>query len=205
MLSHDTIWNAIDRLASQKNLSPSGLARLAGLDSTSFNPSKRVKLNGRPRWPSTESIAKILSVTDTSASVFFDYTSDVVAKTPNGEADVCLCRDILTHKPVALCSINQRGKKTESEANLIFTLRVKGTHFMPFYQNGSHLLLSFDGNHKIGHRVIVKTNDRDFLLGDVEHSSPDLLQLWTLSQERAMQTIALSSIEWVARILWASQ
>lgn len=71
MLSHASIWKAIDRLASLHKTSPSGLARLAGLDPTAFNPSKRFKANGKPRWPSTESIAKILEATKASPNSFF--------------------------------------------------------------------------------------------------------------------------------------
>ena len=63
MLSHDSIWAAIDRLAEQHSLTPSGLARRAGLDPTSFNKFKRVGADGRMRWPSTESIAKVLEAT----------------------------------------------------------------------------------------------------------------------------------------------
>ena len=41
MLTHSQIWQAIDGLASRHGLSPSGLAKLAGLDPTTFNKSKR--------------------------------------------------------------------------------------------------------------------------------------------------------------------
>src|ERR1700759_167772 len=60
MLTHDQIWDAMDRLAARSGLSPSGLAKAAGLDPTTFNKSKRVTAEGRPRWPSTESISKAL-------------------------------------------------------------------------------------------------------------------------------------------------
>src|SRR4029434_9445047 len=63
MLTHNQIWTAIDRLAARAKLTPSGLARKAGLDPTTFNKSKRVTPEGRPRWPSTESIAKSLQAT----------------------------------------------------------------------------------------------------------------------------------------------
>jgi phage repressor protein C with HTH and peptisase S24 domain len=57
-------------------ISPSGLARRAGLDPTAFNKSKRVTGEGRPRWPTTESIAKVLEATGAS---FEDFTQLVTA------------------------------------------------------------------------------------------------------------------------------
>ena len=63
MLSHSQIWTALDRLAARAGLSPSGLAKKSGLDPTTFNKSKRITPDGRPRWPSTESVAKALDAT----------------------------------------------------------------------------------------------------------------------------------------------
>lgn len=68
MFTHQDIWQAIDKLAAEKGFSPSGLAKQAGLDPTTFNKSKRTSADGKPRWPSTESIAKILTVTGSSLS-----------------------------------------------------------------------------------------------------------------------------------------
>ncbi|TIX40079.1 MAG: helix-turn-helix transcriptional regulator, partial [Mesorhizobium sp.] len=70
MLSHDRVWAAIDALAERYSLSASGLARRAGLDSTAFNKSKRLSSDGRPRWPSTESLAKIIEATGASLDEF---------------------------------------------------------------------------------------------------------------------------------------
>ena len=47
MLSHAQIWNALDRLAERNGMSPSGLAKKAGLDATTFNKSKRITNDGR--------------------------------------------------------------------------------------------------------------------------------------------------------------
>ena len=63
-LTHSEIWSAIDRLAARNKLTPSGLARKAGLDPTTFNKSKRRAPDGRERWPSMESFAKILAATN---------------------------------------------------------------------------------------------------------------------------------------------
>ena len=70
MFTHTEIWTALDRLAESFSTSPSGLAREAGLDPTSFNRSKRLSGSGKPRWPSTESLSKVLSVVDMSFEDF---------------------------------------------------------------------------------------------------------------------------------------
>ncbi|WP_166635015.1 helix-turn-helix transcriptional regulator, partial [Lactobacillus crispatus] len=59
-------------------LSPSGLARRSGLDPTTFNKSKRVTSDGRPRWPSTESVAKALAATGSSLGSFLDVIANGV-------------------------------------------------------------------------------------------------------------------------------
>src|SRR5260370_8602490 len=70
MLTHAQLWTALDRLAARAGLSPSGLAKAAGLDPTSFNKSKRITTQGRERWPSTESLAKALAATNASVDIF---------------------------------------------------------------------------------------------------------------------------------------
>jgi len=70
MFSHKDIWQAIDALARIHGLSTSALAKRAGLDATSFNKSKRVTASGRPRWPSSESLSKVLACTSTSLDEF---------------------------------------------------------------------------------------------------------------------------------------
>src|SRR5262245_33113019 len=69
-MKHDDIWRALDTLAAENGLSASGLARRAGLDPTTFNPSKRRMPDGRARWPSTESVAKVLDATGASLEAF---------------------------------------------------------------------------------------------------------------------------------------
>lgn len=70
MFTHTQVWAAIDALARAHGYSTSGLAKKAGLDSTTFNRSKRIGPGGKPRWPSTESVALILTVTDVTLVEF---------------------------------------------------------------------------------------------------------------------------------------
>ena len=82
MLTHAQIWTALDRLAARAGLSASGLAKKAGLDPTTFNKSKRITPDGRPRWPSTESVAKSLAATGTTMDTFVQLIGDVGRSTP---------------------------------------------------------------------------------------------------------------------------
>src|SRR5512146_2396991 len=83
MLRHADIWRAIDALARQYGLTPSGLARKAGLDPTTFNKSKRVTREGKLRWPSTESIAKILEATGAPLDELVSYISEATHQPSN--------------------------------------------------------------------------------------------------------------------------
>lgn len=76
MLTHAQVWYAVDKLAEQNGYSTSGLAKRAGLDPTTFNKSKRFSDGTKERWPSTESIAKILNVTGTEFIAFAKLASE---------------------------------------------------------------------------------------------------------------------------------
>ena len=75
-MNHYQIWHAIELFAREHGLSCSGLAKLSGLDPTTFNKSKRWSKHGQPRWPSTSSIAKILSSTGQNIGDFVKYIHD---------------------------------------------------------------------------------------------------------------------------------
>ncbi|MBR3147819.1 MAG: helix-turn-helix transcriptional regulator [Alphaproteobacteria bacterium] len=75
-MNHYQIWHAIELFAHDHGMSCSGLAKRSGLDPTTFNKSKRASVFGQPRWPSTETISKILSATNSAPQDFFKYIND---------------------------------------------------------------------------------------------------------------------------------
>jgi CheY-like chemotaxis protein len=79
MFTSEQIWKAVDALAREHGLSASRLSIMAGLDPTALNKSKRIGSDGRPRWMSTETVAKILSVTNTSFVEFVRMVDEVGA------------------------------------------------------------------------------------------------------------------------------
>lgn len=76
--THEQIWGGVEAVALSKGITVSRLAVISGLDPTSFNRSKRVDTQGRKRWPSTETISKILQATNTDLETF----TSLVLKTP---------------------------------------------------------------------------------------------------------------------------
>lgn len=79
-MTHDDVWRAIEHFATEHGMSCSGLAKCSGLDPTTFNKSKRWSKEGQPRWPSTNSISKILASTGARIqdfTKFIDSAPDV--------------------------------------------------------------------------------------------------------------------------------
>src|SRR2546421_13044902 len=79
MFTSEQLWKAVDGLAQSHGLSASRLSIMAGLDPTALNKSKRIGSDGKPRWMSTETVAKILSVTGTPLGDFVRMVSEVDA------------------------------------------------------------------------------------------------------------------------------
>lgn len=73
IMTHDDVWRAIERFATEHGMSCSGLAKCSGLDPTTFNKSKRWSKEGQPRWPSTNSISKILASTGADIQDFTKF------------------------------------------------------------------------------------------------------------------------------------
>ena len=219
MLSHDTIWHALDALAERHKLTPSGLARRAGLDPTAFNKSKRHGPDGRLRWPSTESIAKVLDATGASVDQFLSYIPSSGSKLPQG-----------TFPPQAgsipLLGFAQAGAggffddggfpagqgwdvvefpaSPDRKAG-VYALEVQGESMMPAYRDGDVLIVEPGAQVRRGDRVVVKTRDGEVMAKILMRQTPRAIELHSLNPEHPNRSLELSDVEWVARIIWASQ
>ena len=214
MLSHERIWKAIDAVAKRHNLTTSGLARRAGLDPTTFNPSKRTGPDGRERWPSTESVSKILKATGTSLSEFtrlLDDNQSYAMAEPG-------------FRQVPLLGMAQAGaggffddggfpaghgwdqvEAPAARGDGIYALQVTGDSMMPVYRHGDTIIVSPTQEPRRGDRVVVKTRDGEVMAKVLEKKSARAVQLASLNPAHPDRTIPMADIEWIARIMWASQ
>ena len=210
MLTHNQIWTAIDRLAARAKLSPSGLAKKAGLDPTTFNKSKRITPEGRPRWPSTESVSKALAATGTKVDTFVHLI-------------VNSSKQAAVHA-VPLIGFAEAGgggyfddggfpvgkgweeiafpSVTDEHA---YALKISGDSMKPAYRAGDVIVVSPAATVRKGDRVVVKTKDGEMMVKELRRKNAKSLELKSLNAEHRDRTLPVVDVLWVARIVWASQ
>ncbi|PSJ54877.1 S24 family peptidase [Kumtagia ephedrae] len=216
MLSHERVWAAIDALAERHSLSVSGLAKRAGLDSTAFNKSKRRSSDGRPRWPSTESLAKIIDATSSSLEEFIALVSGT-----SGRSDGALP---VQRSTVPLIGFAQAGaggffddagfpaghgwdlvELPVQAAGNAYALQVQGDSMLPVYRDRDVLIVEPGATVHKGDRVVVKTTSGEVMAKVLARRNAREIELLSINPEHPVRQIAMRDVEWVARIVWASQ
>jgi phage repressor protein C with HTH and peptisase S24 domain len=213
MLSHRAIWDGIDAIARRNGLSASGLARLAGLDATAFNPSKRVGKDGRERWPSTESISKVLEATGEGFDQFLSGTGAYMQLDARPH-----------HSTVPLLGLAQAGAggffdsagfpagqgwdeialPTPGDAG-IYALEVQGDSMEPLYREGDRLVVSPTEQVRRGDRVVVRTREGEVMAKVLHRQTAKQIELHSLNEAYDPRILDVRDVEWMARIIWASQ
>ena len=209
MFTHSQIWRAIDALAARHGMSPSGLAKLAGLDPTTFNKSKRGAANGKLRWPSTESLAKVLSATGSGLDEF------VALVAGNG---------VVRARMVPLIGMAQAGTSgffddagfpagsgwediafPEIADSHCYALEITGDSMLPVYRDGDRILVSPQGSLRRGDRVVVKTHAGEVMAKQLGRMTAQRIELKSFNPAFDDRNFALNEIAFAHRIIWASQ
>jgi phage repressor protein C with HTH and peptisase S24 domain len=211
MFTHKQVWAAIDIIAERYGFSASGLAKKSGLDPTSFNPSKRHGPDGRPRWPTTESIARVLEASGASVEEFSDLLSGRKGQPPK-------------RRQIPLIGFAQAGKggyfddsgfpiggswdEIESPGIVdqnAYAVEIQGDSMLPVYREGDIVIVSPSTSIRKGDRVIVKTSDGQVMAKILQRQSAKTVELASFNPEHEMKTLEMKDIDWIARIIWASQ
>lgn len=215
MLTHKQVWSAIDSLAESNDLTTSGLARRAGLDPTTFNKSKRNAPDGRPRWPSTESLSKIMDATDTSLDSF----TSLLRANSFGLDD-----PLPNVQPVPLIGFAQAGvggffddggfpvgqgwdevHLPSQEDDSVYALEVSGDSMLPLYRDGDIIIVSPNSAVRRGDRVVVKSKEGEVMAKVLQRKTAKTIELVSVNPEHENRNFDVRELEWIARIIWASQ
>ena len=216
MLTHDKIWQAVDRLATLFGYSPSGLAKQAGLDPTSFNKSKRFGVDGKPRWPSTESISRILSATGATMSDFLALIDDEIER-PTDD-------NVFNIPVIGFAQAGAKGYFDEDgypvgdswdivqfpqfeqvSDSKVYALRINGDSMEPLYRKGDTLIVSPHAKIKRGDRIVLKTTNGEVMAKHLTHQNANGIELDSLNPNHDNLKIPTNDIAWMGRILWVSQ
>ena len=209
-LSHAKLWKAVDTLARREGLTPSGLARRAGLDATSFNPSKRFGPGdpARPRWPSTESMTLMLQATGVSLADFAILAEDA----PDRPATVPL---------LGLAKAGQDGFFDDAglpmgegwdqtdlprAKDTLFSLKITGDSMSPLYREGDRVIVDQEATRvRRGDRVVARLTTGETVAKEVTSLTSRTVTLSSINPEYPPRVVSRREIDWMARILWVSQ
>lgn len=218
-MRHDDIWRALDSLAAENGLSASGLAKRAGLDPTAFNPSKRVGPDGRARWPSTESIAKVLGATQVGIEAFAVLVSGQTTLPSPGRTGRPAAQ-----RRVPLLGLAQAGGEgffddggfpvggSWDEIGLpdindphAYALEIAGDSMEPVFRDGDVVVVSPASPVRRGDRVVVRTRLGEVMAKELKRQSARRIELGSLNPAHPDYGFELEDVQWMHRILWASQ
>src|ERR1700750_91896 len=216
-MKHDDIWRALDTLAAENGLSAAGSARRSGLDPTTFNPSKRRMQDGRARWPSTESVAKVLDATGASLEAFTALVSGARALASNG-----IARNVSRRIP--LIGFTQAGSDGYfddggypvrggwDEVTLpeigdpnAYALEISGDSMEPVFRDGDMVIVSPAAPIRRGDRGVGRTDAGEGMAKQLARRSARRIELRSLNPAHPNYSFDLSEVTWMHRIVWASQ
>jgi phage repressor protein C with HTH and peptisase S24 domain len=211
MITHKQVWNAIDVIAERYGFSASGLAKKAGLDPTSFNPSKRSGPDGRPRWPTMESISRVLQASGASVEEYMDLLIGRKGAAPK-------------RRVIPMLGFAKAGKGgffddsgfpagdgweevdvpgvTDTAA---YALEITGDSMQPVYREGDTVIVSPAATVRKGDRVVVRTADGQVMAKIMQRQTAKTLELASFNPAHENKVFDMQDVDWVARIIWASQ
>jgi phage repressor protein C with HTH and peptisase S24 domain len=206
--THDQIWIAIDRLARKYGFSASGLAKASGLDPTTFNKSKRAN-EGKMRWPSTESVARALSVTGASFEEFVSLATGTHLTMSRRVPVIGFAQagasgyfdDAGFPAGVGWDEILFPGLADEHA----YALEISGDSMQPAFRDGDRVVVSPQAGVRRGDRVVVKTVAGEVMAKQLARHTAQRIELRSFNPAYDIRSFMPSEISFMHRIVWASQ
>ena len=191
-------------------MSASGLARRAGLDPTTFNKSKRIMPNGRQRWPSTESVSKVLKATGAPLEEFMAMLQGAEGAMPVRRIP------LIGHAQAGDEGyFDDAGFPTGNGWDEVdfpdlgdphaYALEISGDSMVPVYRDGDRIVVAPGASVRRGDRVVARTVSGEVMAKEVQRMTAGRVELLSINREHDDRSLAREEIEFIHRIVWASQ
>jgi phage repressor protein C with HTH and peptisase S24 domain len=213
MITHHQVWHGIERLAETNGLSASGLARRAGLDPTTFNKSKRITRQGKQRWPSTESLAKILEATGSSMEAFVALMKDGEAAgvRASGHRLPSIAFEELGAAEAFDASGFPVGPAWEQldfpgvDDPHAYAVELRSDALAPGYREGDVLIVAPSASVRRRDRILLRLDGGAVLGGTLQRRNAQRVVLRPFFAPAEERPVEVAKVAWMARIVWASQ
>ena len=85
-----------------------------------------------------------------------------------------------------------------------YALEITGDSMLPVYRPGDIIIVSPKAKVRKGDRVVVKTKDGKVMATTVQRQTNKSVELLSFNAA-AVTKLAMKEVDWIARIIWASQ
>ncbi len=87
----------------------------------------------------------------------------------------------------------------------VYALEVSGESMAPVYRDGDTIIVSPEAGIRRGDRVVVKTLAGEVMAKELRRKTAHRIELRSLNPDFPDRTIYLQDVDWIARVVWASQ
>ena len=86
-----------------------------------------------------------------------------------------------------------------------YALEISGDSMEPVYRDGDTVIISPEANIRRGDRVVVKTKDGEVMAKLLLRQSARKIELQSLNKQHEDRSLNVDEVEFMGRIVWATQ
>ena len=162
------------------------------------------------RWPSTESLAKILDATGTPIEEFVSYLDDAPRRLRPQRLPVIGYAQAGSQGYFDDAGFPAgRGWDEVEFPDLAdphaYALEISGDSMLPVYRDGDRIIVSPGADIRRGDRVVVRTRDGEVMAKELLRMTANVVELKSLNPAFEDRSLRRNEVDWIARVIWASQ
>ena len=210
-MKQEDVWRGIDRLADEIGVTPSRLARMAGLDQAVFSSARRRKPDGSLHWPAMGSLAKVLRVANISIGDFVSYMHADPATRAGFKLPCIAFSDAAPAERYDEAGF-PRGPNwdwiefPDLQDPRCFGLRLEDDAYAPVYRTGDLVVCAPGLSAHRGDRIVYRRPGAAarLFIGVLIRQTPFTTHIGAPDGLSA-ETLPAADVSWITRVAWVGQ